>query len=84
VIDFCGAEMGVIVKYSKKGTIIVECRAFGEPEGLRDSESVAVEIVISDNGCGISRSKLESIFREFEQVESTASKTDTGPGLGGL
>ena len=60
-----------LVKFTKTGGITVECRAFEEPEGLRNSGNVAVEIVVSDTGCGIPSDKLESIFREFEQVEAT-------------
>lgn len=69
------------VKYSTQGKITVECKAFKEPEGLRRKGSTAVEIVVTDTGCGISPAKLESIFREFEQVESAAPRTAT-PGLG--
>ena len=69
------------MKYSTQGKITVECKAFEEPEGLRRGGSVAVEIVVADTGCGISPAKLESIFREFEQVESAAPRTAT-PGLG--
>jgi CheY-like chemotaxis protein len=69
------------VKYTTQGKVTVECKAFGEPEGLRREGSTAVEIVVADTGCGISCTKLESIFREFEQVESAAPRT-TSPGLG--
>jgi len=69
------------VKYSTRGRITVECKAFAEPEGLRREDSIAVEIVVADTGCGISPAKLENIFREFEQVESAAPRTAT-PGLG--
>jgi len=69
------------VKYSNRGKITVECKAFGEPEGLRREGSIAVEIVVADTGCGISPAKLESIFREFEQVELAAPRAAT-PGLG--
>ena len=69
------------MKYSTRGKITVECKAFEEPEGLRREGSIAVEIVVADTGCGISPAKLESIFREFEQVESAAPRTAT-PGLG--
>jgi Histidine kinase-, DNA gyrase B-, and HSP90-like ATPase len=70
------------VKYTQRGTITVSCRAFNEPEGLINSKQVAVEIVVGDTGCGIPTSKLESIFREFEQVESAQPKTSIAPGLG--
>lgn len=71
----------VLVKYSSEGKITVECKAFEEPEGLRREGSIAVEIVVADTGCGIPPAKLESIFREFEQVELASSRSST-PGLG--
>ncbi|KDQ11477.1 hypothetical protein BOTBODRAFT_35351 [Botryobasidium botryosum FD-172 SS1] len=71
------------VKYTGEGgRIVISCRKFKEPAGLRDSKQVAVEIIVSDTGCGIPSEKLESIFREFEQVESSAPKTENQPGLG--
>ena len=69
------------MKYTTQGKVTVECKAFGEPEGLKREGSTAVEIVVADTGCGISCAKLESIFREFEQVESAAPRTSS-PGLG--
>ena len=69
------------MKYTTRGKVTVECKAFLEPEGLRREGSTAVEIVVADTGCGISCGKLESIFREFEQVESAAPRT-ASPGLG--
>ena len=71
----------ILVKYSSEGKITVECKAFEEPEGLRREGSIAVEIVVADTGCGIPPAKLESIFREFEQVELASSRAST-PGLG--
>lgn len=71
-----------LVKYTQQGTITVSCRVFNEPKGLRNSKQIAVEIIVGDTGCGIPASKLESIFREFEQVESAQPKKSTAPGLG--
>jgi len=70
------------VKYTMEGSITVRCHTFGEPEGLRGPKSTAVEIVVADTGCGIASDKLESIFREFEQVESSEPKTSGVAGLG--
>lgn len=70
------------VKYTNKGGITIRSVTFQEPEGLRDERQTAVEIVVEDTGCGIASSKLESIFREFEQVESAEPKTSTEPGVG--
>ncbi|KAK7056633.1 hypothetical protein VNI00_002350 [Paramarasmius palmivorus] len=70
------------LKYTKRGSITVRCTTYEEPEGLRSPSSTAVEIVVQDTGCGIASAKLESIFREFEQVESAEPKTSTEPGVG--
>jgi hypothetical protein len=70
------------VKYTQRGTITVSCHALNEPEDPRNSKQITVQIIVGDTGCGIPANKLESIFREFEQVESTQQKTNTVPGLG--
>lgn len=72
------------LNYTSSGRIVVQCVRFDEPEGLRGPKQTAVEIVVSDTGCGISPPKLESILREFEQVESSEQKTggEAGVGLG--
>ncbi|KAF9561324.1 hypothetical protein CPC08DRAFT_635599 [Agrocybe pediades] len=70
------------LKYTTSGSITVACRTFEEPEGLRSMNQTAVEICVSDTGCGIPPGKLESIFREFEQVESSDSRPSDDPGVG--
>jgi len=70
------------VKYTTSGSITVCCTTFGEPEGLRSTNQTAVEIIVADTGCGIAPEKLESIFREFEQVESSEPKTSSDAGVG--
>ena len=79
----CVSTLACPVKYTASGKIAVECRAFDEPG---DPSNVAVEIVVSDTGCGMTSEKLESIFREFEQVEAPPptvhSPSDKAKGLG--
>lgn len=71
------------VKYTVQGSVTVTAHVFNEPDGLRAEGHVAIEIVVSDTGCGIPSEKLESIFREFEQVDSSAHpRPGTRPGLG--
>ncbi|KAF5380673.1 hypothetical protein D9757_007064 [Collybiopsis confluens] len=70
------------VKYTTEGKISVRCLPYGEPEGLRGPSSTAMEIVVADTGCGIAPIKLESMFREIEQVESAEPKTTLEPGVG--
>lgn len=70
------------MKYTMNGSITVSCATFGEPEGLRGPAQTAVEIVVADSGCGIPPDKLENIFREFEQVESSGPKNSSDSGVG--
>ena len=68
------------VKYTFSGAVKVKCFAYEEPAGLRDSSGdIAVEIVVEDTGCGIGTEKLESIFREFEQVENAQTPPPQSP-----
>lgn len=55
-----------------RGAVTVTAHVFDEPDGLRAEGHVAVEIVVSDTGCGIPPGKLESIVGEFKQVNSSA------------
>ena len=73
------------VKFTESGSITVECRRFEEPIGLRNSAQIVIQITVADTGCGIENDKLESIFREFEQVEQSAGPggaPSSGLGLG--
>ncbi len=73
------------MKYTNDGSITVCCTPLEEPDGLKNSNQTAVEIIVADTGCGIPTTKLESIFREFEQVESSQTATsEAGVGMAAL
>lgn len=71
------------VKFTEQGEVRVQARQFMEPQGLRDASQIVVEVLVADTGCGIESGRLESIFRELEQVEHS-SKNDKEHGTAGL
>lgn len=72
------------LKYTTTGSVSVRCGVREVTEELRRIGRTTVEIIVADTGCGIPTSKLEMIFREFEQVETSQSRPngETSVGLG--
>jgi len=68
--------IGNAIKFTSKGEVLVrvECRAEADLAGL--------EFAISDTGIGIPADKLECIFEDFEQAESSTTRRFGGTGLG--
>ena len=65
------------VKYTQEGRIHVSLKRRPPEErsaSLPENCDMEVELVVSDTGQGIPREKLETIFREFEQVESVIAE----------
>ena len=60
------------IKFTEKGDIIIWAK----------SENDMVEIRVSDTGIGIPRDKFDDIFKSFEQVDASSSRTYAGTGLG--
>jgi signal transduction histidine kinase len=61
------------IKYThENGSVSVEARPKGE----------IVEIWVTDTGIGISQEDVDRIFQRFTQVDSSASRTQGGTGLG--
>jgi PAS domain S-box-containing protein len=65
------------VKFTTEGNITVSVKLQSE-----DDESVTVEFAVSDTGIGISESKIENIFENFQQATSGTSRLYGGTGLG--
>lgn len=65
------------IKYSNSGTITVEAELLNQSR-----DSVDLKISVSDEGPGIPRNKLETIFQSFTQLEDTYTKNHQGLGLG--
>jgi len=65
------------IKFSPRGR--VEVRADLE---LDDGDAVTVRFEVSDEGIGIPPADQARVFRMFEQVDSSATRTNEGTGLG--
>ena len=68
--------VGNAVKFTERGHVLIAV------SGKRRGEIAELEISVSDTGCGIPVEKLQSIFEEFEQVDSSAARKHDGAGLG--
>jgi signal transduction histidine kinase len=56
--------------------------AGGSVTVLRESDDRAVRLTVADTGKGIPPDKLEFVFDEFAQIESSQSEPSEGTGLG--
>ena len=65
------------VKFTSKGKITVTVKLLSE-----DDEKVNVQFSIADSGIGITESKIEKIFENFQQASSSTSRLFGGTGLG--
>ncbi len=62
------------VKFTSKGQIDVKVRVAGGGNG--------VEFEVADTGIGIEKSKMNSIFEPFQQIDSSTQRSFAGLGLG--
>ncbi len=65
------------VKFTSQGTITISVIMVEE-----NDEKVTIEFSVTDTGIGISESKLEKIFENFQQASSGTSRLYGGTGLG--
>jgi len=65
------------VKFTSTGSITVAVNLLSE-----DEDKVTIEFSVADTGIGITESKLETIFENFQQASSGTSRLYGGTGLG--
>jgi len=65
------------VKFTSRGRITVSVRLLEE-----DEETARIEFAISDTGIGITATKIQNIFDNFQQATSDTSRLFGGTGLG--
>ena len=65
------------VKFTAKGKITVSVNLVEQ-----DEEKVTIQFAVTDTGIGISESKIERVFENFQQATSGTSRLYGGTGLG--
>jgi PAS domain S-box-containing protein len=70
--------VGNAIKFTDHGEVVVEIA----PAGVVGADDVELHFSVRDTGIGIPRPKLESIFRPFEQADSSTTRRYGGTGLG--
>jgi len=69
--------VGNAIKFTEKGDVVVRIAL-----DSRDERSVQLHLTVADTGIGIPAEKRESVFRPFEQVDSSRARKYGGTGLG--
>jgi len=65
------------VKFTEEGEVVVSLRRVGQtPDGT------ALRFTVRDTGIGIAPEKHSTVFQEFEQADSSTTRTYGGTGLG--
>ena len=65
------------VKFTKEGEITLEVRTIGVKEGRP-----YLKFIVEDTGVGIPAEKLDSIFKEYSQVDNDLQEVTSATGLG--
>src|SRR5205823_4644755 len=69
--------VGNAIKFTERGDVVVRLTV-----DSRDDNSVTLRLTVADTGIGIPHEKRESVFRPFEQVDSSRARKYGGSGLG--
>ncbi|SMX23049.1 ATP-binding protein [Boseongicola aestuarii] len=70
--------VGNAIKFTEQGHVLI--RVVGLP-GENETD-YQVHITVEDTGIGIPEEKLDSVFKEFQQVENDQDRAHDGTGLG--
>jgi PAS domain S-box-containing protein len=72
--------VGNAIKFTDEGEVVVRVELDGDPPPRVDE--VGLRFTVRDTGIGIPRDKQESIFRAFEQEDTSTTRKYEGTGLG--
>ncbi|GAB5440695.1 MAG: hypothetical protein Fues2KO_10440 [Fuerstiella sp.] len=76
--------VGNAVKFTEKGQVIIEVQSGRSPDPV-SGPAMAMSYLhfsVRDTGIGIAADKLDTIFEEFEQADTSSSRKYGGTGLG--
>ncbi|MEO0399699.1 MAG: response regulator [Pseudomonadota bacterium] len=68
--------VGNAIKFTHKGYVLIDVT------GERSGDMVDIRIVVEDTGIGIPQDKIDTIFEQFTQAESSTTRKFGGTGLG--
>jgi|GEM_PF-4127642 len=69
--------LGNAIKFTERGSVDVAVRSNGIEDG-----SACLAIVVSDTGVGIPADRLDAVFEQYTQAESSTTRRFGGTGLG--
>jgi PAS domain S-box-containing protein len=72
--------VGNAIKFTEKGEVVVQVRAI--PDAAPKNDEVHLLFTVRDTGIGIPKGKQATIFRAFEQEDSSTTRKYGGTGLG--
>lgn len=65
------------VKFTQRGLVTAACRVLAET-----AQTITIEFVVADTGCGIAPEQQALIFDPFSQADNSMTRTHGGTGLG--
>lgn len=68
--------LGNAVKFTEQGSVVLDARIVDQ------NDDSALVISVRDTGIGIAATRMESVFRSFEQADHTVTRRYGGTGLG--
>lgn len=69
--------LGNAIKFTAEGEVVLDVS-----KKSRSEESVTLEFQVRDSGIGIAEDKLDTVFNDFEQADSSTTRQYGGTGLG--
>lgn len=67
------------LRFTKEGLVVI---TIAPMQHSTSSQGAALEISVSDTGCGIAKSDHEAVFERFTQIDDAQTRENGGSGLG--